>query len=154
MAVLKFYKKKYWNRPMPSPSKPFHTSQYNWQVVILHLFELLQHKIHPLERELRSGFTERQRHQAWKDNVNYSVLKDLQTLLELAHSNLRNLSLYSAPGQITCSFGWALPLSCLLHCPVFLPTHVWELFHDGNQCDNTQSPRPSSCFGMWRNSIN
>jgi hypothetical protein len=33
------------------------------------------------------------------------------------------------------------------HCPVFLPTLVWELFLVGSQCDNTQSLKPLSTPG-------
>ena len=33
--------------------------------------------------------------------------------------------------------------------PPSLPTPAWELFHIGNQCDNTQSLKPLSSFGMW-----
>ena len=42
----------------------------------------------------------------------------------------------------------------LLHCPVFLPASVWELFPVGNQCDNTRSLKLLSSFDMWRNFIN
>ena len=49
------------------------------------------------------------------------------------------------PSEITFVFGWVPSLPRLLHCPVILPVHVWELFHVGNQCDNTRS----SSFNMW-----
>jgi hypothetical protein len=52
-----------------------------------------------------------------------------------------------------CLVGACL-LSRLLHCPLFLLTHVWELFPIGNQCDNAWSLKPLSSFRMWRNFIN
>ena len=37
----------------------------------------------------------------------------------------------SGPARATSSFGWAPPLQCLLHCPVFVPTPTWESFSCG-----------------------
>ena len=49
------------------------------------------------------------------------------------------ISVKNAPGKITSSFGGAMSLPRLLHCPVFLPKLTWELLLVGNQCDNTWS---------------
>jgi hypothetical protein len=44
--------------------------------------------------------------------------------------------------HIFIRMGPVQPFSCLLHCLVFLPAHVWEFSHVGNQCDNTLSLKP------------
>jgi hypothetical protein len=68
--------------------------------------------------------------------------------------------LQRGPGldHIFIQLGTAMPLPCLLHCLVFLPTPTLKLFPIGNQYDNTQSLKslsvrslkPLSSFGMRR----
>ena len=54
--------------------------------------------------------------------------------------------LIHALGWITSSFGQALPLPCLLQCPVFLPAHAWNSFPLGT---NVTISDHLSCYAPW-----